>query len=264
MAETTFKSLEQAIDILCSFDAEHPELTAQEISTRVNMRPSSTYRYLDVLLRKGFLTKNGTRTKYKLGLTLFRLGNLAGSGIRLVEAALPYMKELAATSRETILLTVLNEYESVCLEKIEAQQLIKLSLDSGSSLPLHTAASSRILLAYQNEAFVNDLVRKRGLIKLTANTITDPVRLKAELEKTRDRGYAVSMGEADPGAAAIGAPIFDHQAKIAGGLTIAGPAERIGPQSVPEFAAMVTATALEISRELGYEGGRRAQRNRRT
>ena len=81
MAEKTYKLLEKTLDILCLFDTEHPELSAQDISERMNMRPSSTYRYLEALLQKGFLTKDLGRTKYKLGLRLFRLGNLAGSGI---------------------------------------------------------------------------------------------------------------------------------------------------------------------------------------
>jgi DNA-binding IclR family transcriptional regulator len=214
------------------------------------------------MLRKGFLTKDITRTKYKLGLTIFKLGNLAGSGIRLVDVALPHMKKLADTSRETILLTVLNEYESVCLEKIEAQQMIKLSLDRGSKLPLHAAASSRILLAYQDENFLEDLVDRHGLPKLTQNTITDLAQLKTELKKTRDLGYTLSIGEADPGAAAVAAPIFDHQAKIAGGLTIAGPTERIKPQSISKLAAMVISAALNISQDLGYIAGKPPQRIR--
>lgn len=256
MTEKSFKSLEKAMDILCLFDAEHTELSAQEISHRMNMRPSSTYRYLDVMLRKGFLAKDITRTKYKLGLTIFKLGNLAGSGMRLVDVALPHMKKLADTSRESILLTVLSDHESICLEKIEAQQMIKLSMERGSSLPLHAAASSRILLAFQDDAFVDDWVAKYGLAKLTENTITDLALLKAELQKTRDQGYTLSIGEADTGAAAVAAPIFDHRAKIAGGLTIAGPVERIKPQSVSKLAAMVISAALNISHDLGYMAGK--------
>lgn len=257
MPEKSFKSLEKAIDLLCLFDAAHPALTAREISERLGMRPSSTYRYLEVLTRKGFLTKNLTQTKYQLGFTLFTLGNLAGSGIRLVGVAHPHMQALATASRETVTLTVLSDFESVCLEKIDAPQLIKLSLDRGSSLPLHTAASARILLAYQNDAFVDRLIAERGLQPLTENTITDPQRLKAVLHETRERGYAVSIGEADAGAAAVAGPIFDHRGQLAGGLTIAGPVQRITPDNVHQFAALVTDTARNISHELGHDSGRR-------
>jgi DNA-binding IclR family transcriptional regulator len=257
MPSKSFTSLEKAMDILLSFDLDHPKHSAQEISKRLSMRLSSTYRYLDVLVRKGFLAKDHASTKYRLGLTLFKLGNLAGAEIRVGDVALPYMKELSARSGESILLTVLSGHEAVCLERIEARKLIKLSLDRGASLPLHAGASSRVLLAYQEESFVDDMIAKRGLSKLTENTITDPVKLKMELEKTRILGYAFSNGEADPGARAVAAPIFDHKAKMIGGLTIPGPTERIKRQNILRLAEMVTSIALKTSNELGYEAGKK-------
>jgi len=52
--EKTFSSLEKAIDILTYFYSENQEFSAQEISGRLSIPLSTTYKYLDVLLKNGF------------------------------------------------------------------------------------------------------------------------------------------------------------------------------------------------------------------
>lgn len=56
-----FVSLEKALDILCVFEPDVPERTAQDISLLMGFPLSSTYKYLEVLLRKGFLAKTLNR-----------------------------------------------------------------------------------------------------------------------------------------------------------------------------------------------------------
>ena len=56
--DKTFSSLEKAIDILNYFYSENRALSAQEMSSQLSIPRSTTYKYLDVLLKRGFLSKN--------------------------------------------------------------------------------------------------------------------------------------------------------------------------------------------------------------
>lgn len=252
MKPTALTSLEKALDILGLFDADCPVLSARQIADQLNLPLSSTYKYIDVLTKRGFLAKKTGSQKFRLGLMVSRLGNAFRSAFDLIDIVRPHMEALAQESGETIMLTAMEGQEAICLEKMEPRRLIKLSLDRGRKLPLHAGASSRILLAYQDDAFIETLIQQRGLPKLASHTITTPAKLKTELKKTRKNGYTVSDCEVDGGAKAVAAPIFDDKGQLLAGLTIAGPSQRIGHDLLAYLIVMVKEKAAQISRDCGY------------
>jgi len=245
-------SLQKGLDILCSFYFGNESFSAQSISERLNIPLSTTYRYLEIFEKRGFLIKNSETRNYKLGFVLFKMGNIVASQMKLVDIVLPHMKSLSSLSGETVLLTVISGWEAICIEKVETNRLIKLSLERGSSLPLHAGASSKILLAYQEDSFIDSMFEKTHLTKFTDNTITDPIRLKKELKAIVKQGFAFSDQEVDLGARAIGAPIFDHKGKVVAGLTVAGPRERITNKNIPKLIRLVKEAAQKASYDLGY------------
>ncbi|MCK5418474.1 MAG: IclR family transcriptional regulator [Desulfobacterales bacterium] len=247
-----FSSLEKAIDILSYFYSENQEFSAQEISGQLSIPLSTTYKYLDVLLKKGFLSKNPDTKKIFLGLTIFKMGNLVAAKIKPIDVALRHMNDLANLSGETVTLTMIHGWESLCVEKIESSRRIKLSVAMGDTLPLHAGGSSKILLAYQDDAFVDAMIKNVGLVALTENTITDPVRLKNELKLIKSRGFAYSDSEVDYGARAAAAPVFDSKGGLAAGISVAGPRDRINDEMIKHLTEMVTECARKISYDLGY------------
>jgi DNA-binding IclR family transcriptional regulator len=247
-------SLQKGLDILCCFDFTRPCLSAQEISGRLNLPLSTTYKYLESLQEKGFLVRNQETRNYEIGLMLFRLGNITGSRMKLVDIALPHMKALSAGSGETVLLTVISGREVVCVERVETNGRIRLSLERGSSLPLHAGASSKILLAYQKESFVDFFLRENpSLVRFTERTLTDPLLLKLELSTIRKQGFAFSDHEVDVGVRAVGSAVFNHRAEVVAGLSIAGPSERMNDDILPGLILLVKEAAEKVSRDMGHE-----------
>jgi DNA-binding IclR family transcriptional regulator len=250
MKNKTFASLEKALDILTIFDINHRSFTAQEISQNLDIPLSTTYKYIDVLLKRGFLNRIADSKNIRLGLTILRLGSVCSAGFDLIDVAIPHMKSLLGQCGETILLTSVEGWNAICLERLETQRLIKLSMERGRTLPLHAGASSRILLAYQDDEFIDDYIQKHGLKGLTKKTITNQKKLRADLKLIRETGYATSNSEVDEGAKAISAPVFNHLGKLQAGLTIAGPADRIDRVKLSELVEMVKKEAENISRHL--------------
>lgn len=248
-------SLQKGLDVLCCFDFTRPCLSAQEISERLNLPLSTTYKYLKSLHEKGFLVRNQETRNYELGLMLFRLGNVAASRMKPVTIALPHMKALSAGSGETVLLTVMSGREVVCVERVETNGRIRLSLERGSSLPLHAGASSKILLAYQQESFVDAFLREHpSLVKFTERTLIDPVLLKQE-STIRGQGFAFSDQEVDVGVRALGSAVLNHRGEVVAGLSIAAPGERMNDDALPGLIRLVREAAEKVSRDMGYLHG---------
>jgi DNA-binding IclR family transcriptional regulator len=87
---------------------------------------------------------------------------------------------------------------------------------------------------------------------LTSETITDLEALRAELDRTRTRGYAVSIGERSPWAAAVAAPIRDRSGQTIVAVSVLGPSHRLTAKVLKELGAQVIKVAREISTALGY------------
>jgi len=249
----SFVLLDKGLDILSLFDISHQELSARQVSELFQIPLSSTYKHIDLLFKKSFLNNGLNRKRFFLGLRIFKMGNIVSTRVGLADIAAPHMKRLSQLSRETVLLPILKDWEAVCIDKIKTNGRIKLSLEREAGLPLHAGASSKILLAYQEDSFVDAMVNNVGLAKLTENTITNPDRLKNELRETREQGYAFSDLEADLMTRAIAGPIFDHKGKLVSGLSVEGPAERFNDESTPKLIALVRECAQRISHDFGYE-----------
>jgi DNA-binding IclR family transcriptional regulator len=246
-------SLKKGLDILGCFCFDDHSLSVQEIAERLNIPLSTTYRYIETLEERGFLGKNSNGKNFKLGFMVYQIGNIVFLQMRLIDIALPYMKSLASLSGETLLLMMVSGAKALCIESIESDRLIRLSLKRGASLPLHAGAPSKLLLAFQKESFIESFLKKAVLVKYTSTTTTDPEILKRELKTIREQGFAFSNQEVDMGDCAIAAPILDESENLIAGLAIAGPAERFEGNK-ERMVLWVKETASKISNDLIYKG----------
>jgi DNA-binding IclR family transcriptional regulator len=94
-----------------------------------------------------------------------------------------------------------------------------------------------------------------SFVQKTENTITDPLQLKDHLKVVRARGYAVDDEESERGIRCVAAPIRNEIGLTVAAVSISGPAIRITREKVQgTLKDEVMATALEISKKLGFRG----------
>ncbi|MDR5682742.1 MAG: IclR family transcriptional regulator [Armatimonadota bacterium] len=245
--------LERALKILDMFTPERPAWLVSEISHATGLSRPTVYRILRALQVYGYVRRDPVTSRFRLGSGALALGRRALESIELRQVAYPVMRRLQEATGETVLLTVVSEdgTESVCVERLESPQRLRLILEVGRRVPLHAGASSKVLLAFMRPEQVRRVVALRGLPRLNKNTITEPDALEQELAEIRRRGYALSFEETNQGAAGIAAPVFDVAGQLAGGLGIAGPLIRFGDEALTHLIPLVCRHADEITRALG-------------
>jgi len=242
-----FVSLEKALDILSAFAPEVEEQTAQQIAQTMGYPLSSTYKYLEVLLRKGFLAKNSESKKYMLGQALLQMGSFCVAGKRLSEVARDEMRSLTRSTGETTMLTVIKGSDAMCLEKVESRQLIKVGMKRGATRPLHAGGTAKMLLAHQSKSFITRYLNQVPLVALTDETIIERKQLERELDTIRKSGFAYSNSEVEQGVLSVGAPIFDRKKKVVAVLAIVGIKERSNDVSIAQWVKDVKKTAADIT-----------------
>lgn len=239
---------DRAIDLLLLFNDNRRVVTAAEVANDLGTSRSATYRYLQSLKTYGLLEDDPNG--FRLGPTILELARLARKGFGLSEIALPIMREMVAATNETVLLTRRHYDRVVTLEREEpARTTIRLSYERGQVLPIHAGASAKVLIAFADEAEIDRILAAAPLRRFTSKTVTDPARLRVELDEIRALGFARSYGELDEGVVGIGAPIF-QRGDVVAGLSVAAVQFRSTKADISRMTDLVCRSAQEISNRI--------------
>ena len=119
----------------------------------------------------------------------------------------------------------------------------------GSWRPIYCTAMGKALAAFLPPEDKEHVLGSLKFERLTPRTITQPLRLRRELESIRQRGYGLDDEEATLGARCISAPILADQVESGGGYpSVAGPVTRgSGRDKIPFLAKAVMTSAKAIS-----------------
>jgi IclR family KDG regulon transcriptional repressor len=246
-------SVEKAIDLLFCFDAEHSQLRLTDISARVGLHKSTTHRLLSLLRKKGLIVADPESQLYSLGPGVVELAWTVLRQQDLRTVCRPYLEQLRQDTNETVSLYTRMGNKRVCVEEYESGQDIKYSHAVGLTAPLHVGAPGKALLAFLPPEELEALWQALPpLTALTPKTLTDAEQLRAELLRTRQRGYAASSEERSLGASAVAAPIRDWRGKVIAAVGVLGPSQRLTPGVLKELGARVVQVAQKISTALGY------------
>jgi DNA-binding IclR family transcriptional regulator len=112
---------------------------------------------------------------------------------------------------------------------------------------LHYSATGKAMLAFMPAERVDWILDEYGLVKRTANTITDRDALLSELETVRENGYAVNREEEIEGIRAVGAPIRTPDGEVLGSVSISGPAHRI---QTPEYQSQMVGAITDAANRI--------------
>jgi DNA-binding IclR family transcriptional regulator len=243
------KTVDRLVRILDAFSSEQASWSLADLSAHLDLPKSTLHRFLMSLEAHGILRRDTDDKRWCLGYRLFVWGSLAAESTGLRHLARPFMRHLVAATGETVILTTYYEQEVICIEKVETNRSVRMTMDVGTRRPLHAGASSKALMAYLPPDEVQSII-DQGLSKACINTITDPNVLEDELAKIRRQGYAESQQETDLGAWGVATPVFDGRGDVIAAIGIAGPSSRMSNELVESYVALCKDASQKITRLL--------------
>jgi IclR family transcriptional regulator, KDG regulon repressor len=259
MVETRPTNLVQTIErvsaILDIVSRNTQGTSIRDLSSRLNLPKGTVHRLLSSLAYFGYIRQDGKTKNYFLGLKLLELGSLIVDQLDLRKIAEPLLIELVERVGETAHMVILDQNEVVYIDKIEAEHResgLKMASRVGSRNLAHSCGVGKVLLSFLTEDELNEVIAKKGLLKRTDNTITDPLQFKEHLLAVRNQGYAIDEEENEKGIRCVAAPIFDGRGKAVAAISISGPAFRVTRKLIQDTVKKeVIKTTSEISRLLG-------------
>jgi DNA-binding IclR family transcriptional regulator len=235
----------KALDILGCFHGSE-WLSLNEISQRVALNKSRTFRLLCTLRERDYIERNADGSLYRLGMKLFERASNLHRDLR--EVAHDFMLDLNRSFNETVNLGVLDGDHVLYVDILEASRPFRMGATVGCRMPAHLTSMGKALLAHMGTEGAGSPLTTA----MSALSKKDAQAFQRELELVQRRGYAIDDEENEPGVGCLGAPIFNARGMPVAAISVSGPVHRIVRHEKSIAAALVAACA-GVSKRLGYE-----------
>ena len=186
---------------------------------------------------------------------LLTLGWSYLSSLNLSELALPLMETLVEETHESCSAATLDLPDVVYVARVPTRRIMSITLSVGTRLPAHCTSMGRVLLGRAARRRARPLPRRAPtLAAWTERTTTDPDRLRAALDETRQRGWALVDQELEIGLRSVAAPIRRGPDTIAA-LNVSSAVSRVSLDDLRRrILPPLVETANTISNALSQQG----------
>ncbi len=245
-------NLERALQILETI-ADRPDgMTMSETATALKIPRNSAFRILSTLHAHQFVLRDEATQRFRLSGKMLGIGCKGTGSDRLLEYSHDLLPQLRDETGETALVGRLIDSSGVVLHQSPSKQAIKVQVEIGVRFPLHTAAPAKAILAWMTTVDSDRILGGMSFPKFTDNTITSRKAYREALDKTRQTGYAVELGEEVEGITCVAAPVFDFYSTPISALWITGPDTRLAKKRLADIGGIVKKYAMLLSNRLGH------------
>lgn len=220
-------------------------LHLKEVSKLTGINKATAYRILAHLESEGYLFR-GNAGAYFIGPKLVRLASATNHQAVLRETSGPILHRLWEETGETVNLAVPDGNDVLYLDVIESPHSFRLVSRAGMRRPLHSTALGKVVLAYLPRAEREKLLSS---IRLNGHS-RRLARLRKELTRVCQYGYAMDDEGSTLGARCVGAPILEGKDRVVAAISVSGPTIRIGKKQIPALGTKVAQAAQAISSQL--------------
>lgn len=251
------KTVYKTLDILELFlTSGSSEMRLTDIASLAGLNKTTVNRILSVLVEKGYVTQRVPRGKYTLGTKFLHYSTFIKKRWSLLSVAKPHLNELNNILKESVVLFSFDNEKPIFLEEINSKYSLRFTIDPERiSVPnqLHCASMGKVFLSEKTDKEIEEYIKKTDFRSFAPGTITDPEKVKADLQAVSLRGVAFDFEEFIEGIMSIAAGIRNEEGKLVGCVSIIGPTIRITKESLLEMMPYIKQCAMKVSVDLGYQ-----------
>ena len=226
--------LDKTVCVLSALESG-PASLAQLVKATGLARP--TAHRIAVALESHRLLGRDSRGRFVLGPRIAELAAAAGED-RLLAIAQPVLAQLRDITGESAQLYRPHTDTRICVAAAERTSGLRDTVPVGAELPMTAGSAAQVLLAWEAAEDVAPYVDRA---RFAAGVLTT----------VRQRGWAASAGEREPGVASVSAPVFGADGRVIAAVSVSGPIDRLTRQPGRLHAAEVVAAARALTSAVG-------------
>lgn len=229
-------SVVTALRVLEAITEFNDGFTITDISKKIGISRSKTYRYIVTLKQSGYITKSNFQKKYnckyRIGFSAHETGFKLVSSMKLYTKARPILTELASETNETAYLAIEKDEEVLFLDKVDTTQKVNTTDFTGVQLPLKDNAAGMVILANRTP----DHAASKSLLTI------------------KEQGYSLDKDVLGRDVSSFAAPIFNENGIAVASVCVVAPSYRLGPVDLAAkgLPSRVRIAAERISYGIGY------------
>jgi IclR family acetate operon transcriptional repressor len=243
-------SVSRSIEVI-ELLARRGPLGVRAVAQGLSLPLGSAHRLLQDLAVEHVVERNASGD-WEMSYRLLEIVGVQMERVQLPRLARPLLEQLASDTRETAFLAVPSRDEIVYLDKVQTDLQLQLNAELGTRRPMYCTGLGKAILAFLPQAQQEQILGASELRPFTPHTIVDPMLLRIELERTRERGYAIDREEIIPGVHCVAVPILNYTGHAVGALSIAGTTPKGDGERLDALVGRVKAAGEFLSRRLGH------------
>lgn len=225
-------------------------MPATMIASQLELPRSTVYHLLATLQEHGFVMHLPEEKRYGLGIAAVELSSAYARQEPLSRIGRPLLAQLVDRVRASAHLAVPHGRDVLYAIEERAPGSPPLVTDVDVRLPMHLTASGRAILAALPKAQARALYPDQNAFvhrHESGDDIDRYSRLRAVLDDTVTRGFALERGSVTPGFTSVGVPVLDHRGWPVAALAVTFPDGQWKNEDLSTLAADVRATAQSLS-----------------
>lgn len=230
MSYSSNQSLAKAFAILEVLNLTRRGMTSSEVAGQTGLPVSTVHRFLQNLVKLGYVSFDPDRKTYTVGFPLTLFGNRRLVIDRVLNRAWPFLRELATQSGLAVYLGSLEGLHAVIEHRVLPGRTSKGVHEVGARLDAHAHSLGKALLALTPRA---DLLRIYNFQRLpihTGHTIAHRERLLREMAEILAKGYAIDNEELTPGIRSISCALLNPKGRAMCAIAVEGPRSRLSSE----------------------------------
>ena len=188
-------SLESGLSVIRCFSDARPRLTLSEVARQTSLSRASARRSLLTLQTLGYVGSD--ERQFFLTPRVLTLGYTYLSSLSFADVAQSHLADLANEVHDVVLGVGARWLRDRLRRARGDKRIMTISLSVGTRLPAYATSMGRVLLAALSDDQLDAYLGAATLAPLTERTIVDRDQLRAELRRTRIRGWCVVDQELD-------------------------------------------------------------------
>jgi DNA-binding IclR family transcriptional regulator len=222
---------EKTLSVLDALDGARSRLA--DIAERAGLPKSTVHRILRRLVERGYARAQGDGV-YVLGPRVLTMAGAMLGRLDVTALAGPVLRALHADVGHTVHFAMLSDDEAVYLEKLVDPGLpYQFASRVGGRIPLHCTAIGKALLAEMETPPEMD------------------GELRAELERVRERRFAIDDEENERNIRCVGAAVRDHTGAATHAISVTALTVELSLDDAVALGPRVVAAADAVSEALG-------------
>ena len=193
---------------------------------------SSLHGLLTTLVASGWLRFDGETKRYSLGAKIWEAGTAYASRNQWLAEAEHVLEAVRDATHETVQLAVLTSnadtHEVLYIAKVDGDQTLRLHSSAGRRLKPYATGVGKVLLSGLTDREFSRYLKGNRFERYTKNTITSQSKLRSEIKRVREQGFALDREERTVGASCVAVPVLDDDQHILAAISVSAPSVRFG------------------------------------